>query len=115
MPVARARSRGRGRRPLSCALRGRFASAPPRVSSPEGFVANAAGAEPVERLVRLLELEHLDVRADWDLRRELQELAAVGPRQVGNRAHRPLAPQELVWKRRNVAHVNPSADDAAAL
>ena len=36
---------------------------------------------------------------------------AVGPRQVRDRADDPLAPEQLVRERRDVAHVDPGADD----
>ena len=39
----------------------------------------------------------------------------VGARQVGDRAQHALAPEQLVRERRDVAHVDAAADDAAAL
>ena len=45
----------------------------------------------------------------------LQKLLAVGPGQVGHRAHHPLPPEQVVGKRRDVAHVDAAADHDPAL
>src|SRR5205823_13945710 len=44
-----------------------------------------------------------------------EELLPVAARQVRDRAHDTLAPQQLVREGRDVAHVDPGADDRAAL
>ena len=57
----------------------------------------------------------LDLRPDGNLRREREELLAVAAREVRDRAQHALAPEELVGKRGDVAHVDAAADDGAAL
>jgi hypothetical protein len=68
----------------------------------------------LDRLVRVGQGERLDVRHDRHLRGQGEELLAVLPRQVGDRADGPLLPEELVRERGDVAHVDPGADDDAA-
>ena len=51
---------------------------------------------------------------DRDAGRHFQKLDSVSTREVRNRAERALAPQELVRKARNVAHVDAGADDGSA-
>src|SRR5207249_2656459 len=46
---------------------------------------------------------------------ERQELLAVAAREVRDRAHDTLLPEKLVWKRRDVAHVDAGTEDDAAL
>jgi hypothetical protein len=74
-----------------------------------------AGAESVRGLVRILERKRLRLRPDGHLRRQRQELLAVAARQVRHRAEDALAVEKLVGERRDVAHVDPGADDGARL
>src|SRR4029078_7288573 len=73
-----------------------------------------ASAEPLERLVCLLEREFLDLGPHGHARREREELLPVAARQVRDRADDALLPQELVREARDVAHVDPRADDDPA-
>src|SRR5581483_10645420 len=43
-----------------------------------------------------------------------EELDSVRAGQVGHRAHHPLAPEDLVRERRDIAHVDLAADDRPA-
>src|SRR5438309_2075635 len=85
------------------------------LQSKDGGTAYVAAAEPVERVVRILEREHLDLRPHRHLRRERQELLAVAAGEVRNRTDAALLPQQLVREGGDVAHVNAGADDGAAL
>src|SRR5919204_569537 len=61
-----------------------------------------------------VEPEHL--RIDELIGRgEREELLAVAPRQVRDRANDALAPEQLVRERRDVAHVDAGANDHACL
>src|SRR3954454_4097300 len=81
----------------------------------DGRTRDLAGAKPLERLVGLVEGMLLDPGADRDLRRELEKLLAVAASQVRHRSNHSLAPEDLVREARDVAHVDPGADDDAAL
>ncbi len=82
---------------------------------PEGRRARSAGAQAVERLVRVGQRERLDLGPDRHRGASAEELLAVRPRRVGDRAHLPLAPEQLVRERGDVGHVDARADDRAAL
>ena len=69
----------------------------------------------LERPPRFCEGEDRDLRPYRHLRRQRQERFAVCAGQVRDRADDPLAPEELVRKRGDVAHVDARADDGAAL
>ena len=53
--------------------------------------------------------------AHGDTRRQREELLAVPASQVGNRTKHALAPEVLIGKGRDVAHVDAGADDYPAL
>ena len=73
-----------------------------------------AAAQGVESFVRLLERKSLCFSAHRHTRREREKFLAVASRQIGDRTDRPLLPQIVIGKRRDVAHVNPAADHGAA-
>src|SRR3954467_12218163 len=77
--------------------------------------ADVAGPQLRESLVRSLERERLDLRSHRHARGEREELVSVLPRQVRDRSENALAPEQVVRERRNVAHVDPGADDDATL
>src|SRR5262249_56928041 len=77
-----------------------------------GGSAERAAAESLERLVRLFELEGLDLRAHGDRGRKREELVPVPAREVRDRAEDALPPEQLVRKRGDVAHVDSRADDS---
>ena len=52
----------------------------------------------------------LHLGSDRHSRGKLQKLLAVGPGQVGHRADHPLPPEQVVGKRRDIAHVDAAAD-----
>src|SRR5207302_4162586 len=64
----------------------------------DGRALEAAMREVVQGAIRLLEWIRMDVGANRDPRRDLQEFFAVPPSQVGDRADMPLHPEELVGK-----------------
>ena len=69
-----------------------------------------APAQPVEGLVGRLQGKGLHRGFDRHPGGELKKLLAVGPGQVGHRADHPLPPEQVVGKRRDVAHVDAAAD-----
>ena len=100
-PPPCARPPRRGPLPLSSGLiedaRRRAGTARARRSSSARF----ASLERVERRPR---------SRTGTSRRQRQELLAVAPGQVGDRAERPLPPEDLVGEGRDVAHVDAGAD-----
>ncbi|ABA51266.1 hypothetical protein BURPS1710b_A1017 [Burkholderia pseudomallei 1710b] len=74
-----------------------------------------SGAQIVERLVRLRERIRRCLHVERHVVRNPHEFGRVVARQVRDRYDPPLAPQQIVRKRRNVRHVNPTAHDGAAL
>ena len=74
---------------------------------------HVAGAQPPERRIGALEGVGLDLRPDRDLRSQREELLAVGAGQVRHGAQRAFAPQQLVGKARDVAHVDTGANHRA--
>jgi hypothetical protein len=81
----------------------------------DGGAADDAAAQAVERLLRSGERERLDRRPDRMLAHRPEQVMAVAARQVCNRPEHTLAPQELVGEGRDRAHVDPGANDRAAL
>lgn len=80
-----------------------------------GCAAHAAGAQVVQRLVRLGKPVRLDFHAQRDARCQLQKLEPVGTGEVGHRAETALAPQPGVGKGGDLAHVDACANHGAAL
>src|ERR1051325_172409 len=77
--------------------------------------AHLSVAQTGQCLVRLREREFLHRRAHRHTWREREKLFAIAAREVGHRAKRPLVPEDFIRKCRHIAHVNPAADDDAAL
>src|SRR6266540_2581232 len=75
---------------------------------------DAPAAQVVERVVRARERIRRHLGSDPRGGGEREELVAVPPREVRDRADRPLTPEERVRKRRDVAHVDAGADDRPA-
>src|SRR5690606_3734349 len=73
-----------------------------------------AGAQLLEREIGIGERERLNGGVERDFSRELEELRAVAPSQIRNRANRALSPKQRVRERRYVAHVDAAADERAA-
>ena len=73
-----------------------------------------AGTQVGERTVGVRQRVRLDMRAQRDLGGEREELTGVLACQIGDRADRPFFPQEPIWKRRYVAHVDAGAHDHAS-
>src|SRR5439155_24895879 len=65
--------------------------------------------------IPVFERERFHIRAHRYARRESHELFAVAAREIGDRADGALFPEDGVGKRGDVAHVNATADDDAAL
>ena len=76
--------------------------------------AQLATAQPVERFVRVLEREHLDLGAHGNRRCEREELVAVGTREVRHRADDALAPERVVRGRPGCRSLDPRTHDGAA-
>ncbi len=70
--------------------------------------------KPLERHIGFAQREGLYGRFERESRGQRQELLTVGTGEVGDRADGALAPEKLVWKLGNVAHVNAGADHPAA-
>ena len=51
----------------------------------------------------------------WEFLRELDELASILARQIRHRADTTLAPEDVVRKLRDIAHVDAATDDDATL
>jgi hypothetical protein len=77
--------------------------------------ASRSPTQPGERLVRRRQREGLDLGVHRHLGRQRQELLAVGAREVRDRADAPLAPQQVVGERGDLAHVDAGAHDAPTL
>src|SRR5208283_507132 len=73
----------------------------------------APGTQIGERPVGFLERVGRGLRDDADLRGEVEEIETVLARKVRDRHELSLFPQQLVWKARDVAHVDARADDTA--
>jgi uncharacterized membrane protein YdfJ with MMPL/SSD domain len=86
----------------------------PELGHEDGGAPDQAAAQPVEGVVGGGEREGLDVDGDWRLPGQGQEVAPVLAGQVGDGPNHALVPEELVGKGRNVAHVDPGADDDAS-
>src|SRR5437879_1004869 len=76
--------------------------------------ADAALAHARERLVRPLEGKNLDRGPDRYLGSEREKFLAIAAREIGDRHDAALAPQDLVRKRRDLAHVDARARRAGA-
>ena len=72
-----------------------------------------AGAEVAERLVRVRERVLVNVDRQRDLSRQRQEVMCVLACEVGDRTNRSLFPQQSIWKRWYVAHMDAGADHGA--
>ena len=77
--------------------------------------AERAAPQAVERLVRLLEREASTSVRTGTVGASARNSSPSRARQVRDRADDPLAPEQLVRERRDVAHVDAGADDRAAL
>src|SRR5690349_17629857 len=75
----------------------------------------ASAADRVERIVGLLERIELDLGAHRYLWGQRHELLAVAASEVGDGSEHALAPELLVGKTGNVAHVDAGADDPRPL
>src|SRR6266403_3083987 len=73
-----------------------------------------AGAKSIQRGVGLFQGECFRLRSHRDARRDFEKLFAVTARQVCHRGDGSLAPKIGIWKRWDVAHVNPAANYNAA-
>src|SRR5205085_3368446 len=76
--------------------------------------AQFSGTQRCQRFVRLFEREGLRFRANRNPRRDSEKLFAVAAGEIRDRGYRALVPKIAIRKRRNVAHVDPAADDYAA-
>src|SRR5512139_1371290 len=89
------------------------AERPPRPATGSDSQDRGAPETPLlqirQRIVRPLERVDAHLAAHGHTRRERQELLGVAPGEVGHRAERALAPQELVWERGDGAHVYAAA------
>src|SRR5438067_13297694 len=72
----------------------------------DGGTLEAAMREVIERAVGVGQRIGVHLGANRDPGRELQELLAVPPGEVCHRADLPFLPQEVIRKRRDVAHVD---------
>jgi len=79
-----------------------------------GGAVEAAGAKIGQGLVGVLQRIGGGVRHDSDFRRLAQEFDAVVSSEIGDREKLTLFPEQRIGKARNVAHVNPGANDAPA-
>src|SRR5215469_12016200 len=68
-------------------------------------------AQPLERQIRLAQRKGLHGRLEPQLRGDRQEFLAVRAREIGDGADGALAPEKLVRKAGDVAHVDTGADD----
>ena len=75
----------------------------------------AALAQIRQRLVGARQRIARDLAMHARLRRDPQKFMRVGARQVRDRHHVPLLPQQRIGEARNVRHVDAAADHAAAL
>ena len=74
-----------------------------------------AGAQIGQGLVGLLQRVARRFRDEPDPWRQTQEIDSILTREVGHRHELALLPQQAIGKAWNVRHVNPRADDSAAL
>jgi hypothetical protein len=72
-------------------------------------------AKAIQGLIRLFERKWLSRRSHWNFRRQVEKFMTVLAGQIGHGANRAFFPQVAVGKGRNIAHVNASTDDDAAL
>ncbi len=79
----------------------------------------SAGESPIsqiiESFVRIMQRIEMYLRSHRHLRRERKKLLAVASGKVRDRFYRALLPQDRVWERRYIAHVNPGTDHYTAL
>src|SRR4051794_16384683 len=68
-------------------------------------------AKPLESLVRLCQRQGLGRHMQRHPTGDPEERLAVSPGEIGHRTEYPLAPEQLVGKRRDRTHVNPGAHD----
>src|SRR5689334_17693735 len=73
-----------------------------------------ACAQLVQCFVGLGKWKELDVGAHWHLRGQCEELLPVPGGEVGYRTDAPFFPEQVVGKRRNVAHMNTATNDHPA-
>src|SRR5437764_12195665 len=73
-----------------------------------------ATAQPLEGEIRIAERKALHRGLEVQPRGEREELPPVGAREIGDRGHRTLAPQQPIRKRRHVAHVDAGTHHASA-
>src|SRR5256885_5299600 len=72
-------------------------------------------SHPGQGLVGPAQRKSFNARLHGDFRSEGQKILAVATREIGHRTDCPFAPNQLVRKRRDVAHVNAAADDRTPL
>src|SRR6266571_978085 len=82
----------------------------PAAARAEDRAVDTALAHARERLVRAFEWKNLDRGPDRNPGREREKFLAVAAREIGYRHDAPLAPQDLVGKRRDLAHMNSGAN-----
>src|SRR3954454_8301903 len=78
-----------------------------------GCAGQPATPEILEGRIRLFQREKLGGDPDWYLWGEGQKLFRVLTGEVGDRGNTFLTPQDVVGKRRNIAHVYPPAYDSS--
>src|SRR3569623_273611 len=67
-------------------------------------------AKILQRLIRILQRKRNRRSVDVELRGEREICFAVGPGEIGDRAHRAFPPLDRIGKFRNIAHVYACAD-----
>src|ERR1700738_4455133 len=85
------------------------------VRQKHGCAIQAAVSQSNQGLICVAQRKPLDTRPDRQASCQFEKADAVCARQVGNRADRAFAPQELVRKRGYVAHVYAPADYCSPL
>src|SRR6266478_4818349 len=85
-----------------------------RIDHQHRGVVELAGAKSIQRCVGLFQGECFRLRSHRDARRDLEKLFAVATRQVRDRSDDPFFPKIGIWKRWDVAHVNPATNYNAA-
>src|SRR5258708_23066601 len=83
--------------------------------SEDGRAQDLSGPQLGENVVGLYKRECSRLGPDSGLGSNFQEIQPILAREVGNRDQLSLSPEEIVWKARNVTHVNPCAYHPAAL
>ena len=79
-----------------------------------GGAVEFAGPELFERGVSIVQFKSFYFRFHRDARRDFEEFFAVAARQVRDGSDYALVPKIDIWKRRDVAHVNSTANNDAA-